>query len=126
MAEKLILELQKLEEYSGISMESIYQMLEKQASVHLIYDILAIVGCVVLLCLGIFAIIYFYKKDKEVYLRQKYLKPDYEILLTISSVVTILIAGISLFLIPFCVADLIQIIVNEPAWILEYLTELIK
>lgn len=126
MAEKLILELQKLEEYSGVSIDSIYQMLEKQASVHLIYDILAIIGCIVLLCLGVFAILYFRKKDKETRRGHYFISSDYESLKIISSIATTFIAGISLFLIPFCVADLIQIIVNKPAWILEYLTKLIK
>lgn len=126
MAEKLILELQKLEEYSGISMESIYEMLEKQASVHLIYDILGIVGCIVLLCLGVFAILHFRKKEKETRGRYFIINDDYESLKIISSIATTFIAGISLFLIPFCVADIIQMIVNKPAWILEYLTKLIK
>lgn len=101
-------------------------MLEKQASVHFIYDILGIVGCIALLCLGVFAILHFTKKDKETRRGRYFISSEYESLKIISSIATTFIAGISLFLIPFCVADLIQIIVNKPAWILEYLTKLIK
>lgn len=122
MADKLIVELQKIGEYTGISIESLYEMLENQANVHLIYDILGFIGCISLLSLGIFAILYFRKKDKEDY---NY-STNYESLMIASSVATTIIAGASLVIIPLCVGEIIQILINKPAWILEYLTGLIK
>lgn len=126
MVDKLIVELQKLEEYSGVTVESLYDMLEKQANVHLVYDILGIVGCVALICLGILASVYFIQKDDETNLGWHCITSIYEVMKEISLIATLSISAISLLVIPYCIGDIIQILVNKQGWILEYVTKLIK
>lgn len=126
MVDKLIVELQKLEEYSGVTVKALYDMLEKQANVHLVYNILGIVGCVTLTCLGILASVYFIKKGEETNLGWHCITSIYEVMKEISLTATLGISTISLLVIPSCIGDIIQILVNKQAWILEYVTKLIK
>lgn len=126
MVEKLMLELSKMEEYTGVSIDKLYDVLEKQANVQLIYDISKIVGCVVLLCLGVLASVYFIQKDDETNLGWHCITSIYEVMKEISLWATVGIFTVSLFVIPSCIGDIIQILINKPAWILEYLTGLIK
>lgn len=126
MMDKLIIELQKLEEYTGVSINSLYEMLEKQANVQLVHDILSIVACITLLCLGVLASIYFIKKDEETNLGWHCISSIYEVMKEISLIATLGITSVSICIIPSRISEIIQIVMNKQAWILEYVTKLIK
>lgn len=126
MVDKLIIELQKLEEYTGVSVESLYKMLEKQADVQLLHDILAIAGCAGLLGLGVISSIYFIKKDDETNLGWHSITNIYEVMKEISLISTLGIITISIFVVPARISEIIQILLNKHVWILEYVTKLIK
>lgn len=123
MVDKLMIELSKIEEYTGVSVEKLYEILEKQATVELIYNIAGIILLIFLIYLGYLASKYFASKTETL---GGYYSDEWEIAMIISIGFTIIIAIVALFTIPIGIRDIIQIIVNKPVWMLEYLTGLIK
>ena len=120
MVDKLMMELSKIEEYTGVSVEKLYEILEKQATIEIIYNIAGIIFLIFLIYLGYLASKYFRSKTKGYY------NAEWELALNISITFTVTVAIIALIVIPIAIGDIIQIIVNKPVWMLEYLTGLIK
>ena len=118
MADKIIEELEKIGEYTGLSLDSIYKMLERQANLHLIYNILGILGCICVILVGLKYIKYFDKKAER--------SSRFDELRTFVTILTVCAFLLSIVIIPNCVTTILEILFNEPAWILEYLTKLIK
>lgn len=122
MVEKLMLELSKMEEYTGVSIDRIYDVLERQANVQIVYNILSIIGVMLVVYIGYLASKYCKTKDEE----SPYYEDVWEIgtVFSISFTVGMILFG--LYLIPHNTAEIVQIICNKPIWMLEYLTGLIK
>lgn len=118
MADKVIEELQKIGDYTGLSLDSIYKMLERQANLHLIYNILGILGCICVILVGLKYIKYFDKKAERSF--------RFDELRTIVTILTIGAFLLSIVIIPKCVVTILEILFNKPVWILEYLTGMIK
>lgn len=121
MVEKLMLELSKMEEYTGVSIDKIYDALERQANVQIVYNILSIIGVILVVYIGYLASKYCKTKDEE----SSYYE-DWEFWKLISMGFTAFFVIVALFYIPDCIIDIVQIIFNKPIWMLEYLTGLIK
>lgn len=123
MVDKLMMELSKMEEYTGVSVEKIYEVLEKQATVEIIYNVAGIIFIIFLICIGYSASKYFKSKSESI---NRYYQDTWEIAMIVSMALTLVFVIMGLCIIPLCIGDIIQIIVNKPIWMLEYLTGLIK
>lgn len=122
MMEKLWEELGKLAEATGVAVEKLYVILEQQAKVQLVWNILFIIGIIVAIVAGILLSKYFSKKAKEGGAYN-----EWDIPMVICSATTAIFGFIGLFFtIPKLVREIVQIVVNPPVWILEYVMNLIK
>ena len=119
--EKLWDALGKLAESTGVAVEQLYVVLQQQAKVQLVCDILLVVAIVIAL---ISAIIITIKLLKKVLKDGMY--SDWEIPAMLSAIVTVVLGIISLFVVPMNIIEIVQILVNPPVWILEYVVNLIK
>lgn len=122
MADKLIAELQKIGEYTGLTIDNLYKMLEKEAQVYFVYDILGVISCITLFILGLLVTRYSVKKMEED-------ESDYDffdMVRAVSSFLSLIVFIISLFIVPAMIAEMIHIKMNTPGWILQHLTQLIK
>ena len=126
MADKLISELQKIGEYTGLTIENLYKMLEKEAQVYFVYDILGVIVCITLFILGILVTKYSMKKMKTI--EEDSYEFDYgflDMVRAVSSILSLIVFIISLFIVPAMIADMIHIKMNTPGWILQHLSQLI-
>lgn len=122
MMEKMWEALEKLAQSTGVAVEKLYVILEQQAKVQLVYDVLMIIGVIVAILVGVFLTKYFLKKSKE-----DGLYSEWEIPATFTGITT----GVGGFigcvlLIPSLIAEIVQILINPSVWILEYVMNLIK
>ena len=122
MAEKLMLELSKMEEYTGVSIDKIYDVLERQANVQIVHNILGIIGIILVVYIGYLASKYCKTKDEE----SSCYEVGWEMGTVLSITLTVGMMLFGLYLIPHNTAEIVQIIFNKPIWMLEYLTGLIK
>lgn len=121
MTEKLWEALEKLAESTGVAVEKLYVILEQQAKVQMVYDVLLLIGIIILLIIGGIVIKKLHKKAKED------MWGDWDVLFVIVSAVTSVFGCIGVFvLIPELIGEIVQIMVNPPVWILEYVMNLIK
>lgn len=121
MTEKLWEALEKLAESTGVAVEKLYVVLEQQAKVQMVYDVLLLLGVVILLIIGGVAIKKLHKKAKED------MYGDWDVLFVIVTAVTGVFGCMGVFvLIPELIKEIVQIMVNPPVWILEYVMNLIK
>lgn len=122
MIEKIWVELEKLAQSTGVAVEKLYVMLEQQSKVQLTYDILALIGMVVLVIVGVYLSKYFFKKEKD----SDYYG-DWGVAGVVVAIFTGAIGVVSFFCIaPVLIEEIVQIIINPPIWILEYVMNLIK
>lgn len=122
MADKLIAELQKIGEYTGLTIDNLYKMLEKEAQVYFVYDILGIICCISFLIIFILVEKYSAKKLKEDESENGFL----ETVRALNSILILITFFVSVLLIPNMIADMIHIKMNTAGWILQHLTDLIK
>lgn len=122
MADKLISELQKIGEYTGLTIDNLYKMLEKEAQVYFVYDILGIICCISFLIIFILVEKYSAKKLKEDESENGFL----ETVRALNSILILITFFVSVLLIPNMIADMIHIKMNTAGWILQHLTDLIK
>lgn len=122
MADKLIAELQKIGEYTGLTIDNLYKMLEKEAQVYFVYDILGIICCISFLIIFILVEKYSAKKLKEDKSENGFL----ETVRALNSILILITFFVSVLLIPNMIADMIHIKMNTAGWILQHLTDLIK
>ncbi len=121
MLEKMWEVLEKLAKTTGVAVEKLYVILEQQAKTQLVLDILTILGIICLIIGGIYVSRYFFKKYKE----SRY--ADWETPMILSGIITGVTGFLSIFfIIPELVREIVQILVNPPVWILEYVMNLIK
>lgn len=121
MTEKLWEALEKLAESTGVAVEKLYVVLEQQAKVQMVYDVLLLLGVVILLIIGGVAIKKLHKKAEED------MYGDWDVLFIIITAVTSVFGGVAVFaIIPELIKEIVQIMVNPPVWILEYVMNLIK
>lgn len=123
MMDKLWEALNKLAESMGVAVEHLYVILVQQAKVQMVWDVLIILGIVIAIVFGIVMTRYFVKKCKA----DGGLYNEWDIAVTISGVIT---GAFSLVMIttvlPTIIKEIVQIAVNPPVWILEYVMNLIK
>lgn len=122
MMEKMWEALEKLAQSTGVAVEQLYTILVQQAKVQLVFDVLLIIGIIILIAVGVFLTKYFLKKSKE-----NELFDIWELPAIIVGFATCIggFAGCTLQ-IPTLIADIIQILINPSVWILEYVMNLIK
>ena len=121
MEEKLMEAIESIAKASGVAVEKVYQVLEKQSKLQLVYDVVILVAVVSFIIGSIFLIIYAYKQS------QKRPRNMWDTLFPIISISCAFFDSVFIFaVIPMCFLEIMQIIYNNPIWILEYITNLIK
>lgn len=111
--------LEKASQAMGVAVEQVYAVLLQQAKVVLVFDIIVIIGLLALTGVGVFAIKYCRKRAKGDYYS------EWHAGVVVSSTVTAIIAGVSfLGAIPTGIREIVQILVNPPVWVLEYLAKM--
>lgn len=122
MMDKLWEALNKLAESTGVAIEHLYTLLVQQAKVQMIWDALIVLGVLLLIALGIFVTMFFIKKYKEDDFYSEWETPAIA-----SGVITGVLGVICVVgVIPSAIREIVQIAVNPPVWILEYVMNLIK
>ena len=120
--EKMWEALEKLAQSTGVAVEQLYTILVQQAKVQLVFDVLQILGIIILVVVGVFITKYFLKKSKKNDLFDIWGLPA----IIVGSTTCIgAFVGCTLE-IPALIADIIQILINPSVWILEYVMNLIK
>lgn len=122
MMEKLWDALEKIAQSTGVAVEKLYVLLEQQAKVQLAYDILLIIGIIVVIIAGVIFSKYCFKRVKEDGRFSNWETP--------AIISTVLTGALGIFggfcLLPSLIGEIIQILINPPVWILEYVMKLIK
>lgn len=117
--DKLAELLEKASQQLGVAVEQLYAVLLQQAKVELVFDVLIIIGLLVLIALGIFAIKFCTKKANEDYYS------DWEVGAMVSTAFTVITAVVSILgFIPIAIREIVQILINPPVWVLEYLVRM--
>ncbi len=123
MMERLWDALEKIAQSTGVTVEKLYVLLEQQAKVQLAYDILLVIGIIVMIIAGVIFSKYCFKRYKE---DGRHFS-EWETYATLSSVITSVgVFSSCLFFVPMLIGEIIQILINPPVWILEYVMKLIK
>ncbi|WP_297994090.1 hypothetical protein [uncultured Clostridium sp.] len=122
MIEKLWDALEKIAQSTGVAVEKLYVLLEQQAKVQLACDILLVIGIIVVIIAGVIFSKYCFKRKNE---DGRF--SDWETPAIISTVLTGTLGIFGGFcLLPCLIEEIIQILINPPVWILEYVMKLIK
>lgn len=117
MTETLTTLLEKASVAMGVAVDQVYSMLIQQAKVELVFDILLIIGMLLLIGFGVFAVKFCKKKaDEEGYYS------EWEAGVVVSSIMTAVAAGVTFIgIIPLAIKEIVQILINPPVWVIEYL-----
>lgn len=119
--EELWSRLDKLAESTGVAVEQLYSVLLQQAKVQLVYDILLLIGIIVLVAIGVLITKKCYKNS----IKNPY--SEWIVVFIILSVVTCAFGFVGVIaIIPKLIKEIVQITVNPPVWVLEYIANLIK
>lgn len=118
----------QISEKLGVAAEQVGIVLSNQTKVALCKDIIILSGLIILGIIVVRAIKKSYKKYVLYRDSDEYTYEDLEGAqtgLVAFSIIGVILALVSIFVIPNIISEIIQIVLNPPIWILEYLVELI-